>query len=126
MANPRIRINIPKKPAELIGLAKRVNEKHLADGDSSPLKLLQKNAWSEVGPITATCLKAHEDAEALSRQAEELYRKRDTLLVQIDAAVKASRDVLTGIYRDEPKSLGNWGFEVDDSPPKPKTKANPA
>ena len=31
MANPRIRINIPKKPAELIGLAKRVNEKHLAD-----------------------------------------------------------------------------------------------
>ena len=126
MANPRIRINIPKKPAERIGLAKRVNDKHLADGDSSPLKLLQKNAWSEVGPITQICLKAHEDAEALSRQAEELYRKRDALLGQIDAAVKASRDVLTGIYRDEPKALGNWGFEVDDTPPKPKTKTNPA
>ncbi|MFZ4550065.1 MAG: hypothetical protein ACOYN4_21625, partial [Bacteroidales bacterium] len=89
-------------------------------------KLLQKNAWSEVGPITQICLKTHEDAEALSRRAEELYRKRDDMLGQIDAAVKASRDVLSGIYRDVPKTLGNWGFEVDDTPPKPKTKTNPA
>jgi len=29
--------------------------------------------------------------------------------------VKASRDLLLAVYRDNPKILGEWGFVVDDS-----------
>ncbi|MEI6061489.1 MAG: hypothetical protein WCR72_12330 [Bacteroidota bacterium] len=124
MANPTIRITIPKRPADLISLAKKINKKHLADGTASPLLLLQTNSWSEAGPVTDQCFAAHEEAESLTRQAEELYRKRDALLDQIDAAVKASRDLLLGIYHEEPKTLGQWGYEVNDTPHLPEKTAN--
>jgi len=35
--------------------------------------------------------------------------------VVIDESIKSTRDLLLGIYRDNPKELGQWGFEVDDS-----------
>jgi hypothetical protein len=34
----------------------------------------------------------------------------------IDPTTKASRDVLTGIYRKNMKRMGDWGFTVDDTP----------
>lgn len=122
MANPKIRIKIPIKPVEIIALAKRVDVKHLADGTSSPLNIMQTNSWGTVGPIATECMNIHLEAEEYSRKAEELYDKRDTMLKQIDDAVKASRDLLIGLYRNEPKKLGEWGFEVDDSPRQPKAK----
>ena len=123
MANPKIRVNIPTKPIELIRLAKKISVKHFADGINSPFKLMQNSDWDLVGPLTADCLKAHEDAEEMSRKTEALYRKRDAMLKQIDDTVKASRDLLLGIYRGGPKKLGEWGFEVDDSPRTPKAKS---
>jgi hypothetical protein len=57
----------------------------------------------------------HKKAEELKRQAEEAYRQRDLLLGEITESVKASRDLLQGVYRDTPKTLGEYGFEVDDS-----------
>jgi hypothetical protein len=67
--------------------------------------------WSQV----ATGLTLHQQAEDYKRQAEEAYRKRDLLLAEIAESVKASRDLLLGVYRDNPKILGEWGFEVNDS-----------
>jgi hypothetical protein len=37
------------------------------------------------------------------------------LLGEITESIKASRDLLLGVYRDIPKTLGEYGFEVDDS-----------
>lgn len=37
------------------------------------------------------------------------------MLAGITESVKASRDLLLGVYRETPKSLGEFGFEVDDS-----------
>ena len=33
----------------------------------------------------------------------------------IDVVLKQSRDVLSGIYRSDPRKMGDFGFEVDDS-----------
>ena len=118
----KVRINIPKNPSEKISLAQKVNVKHVADGDASPLKLLQANSWDTVGPAADECFIVHGQAEEMSRKAEELYRKRDALLLKIDDALKSSRNLLMGVYRSEPKKLGEWGFEVDDTPRPAKAK----
>ena len=122
MPNPKIRINIPKNPAEKIALAQKVNGKHVADGNTSPLKLMQGNSWDTVGPVADECYHVHGQAEEMSRKAEELYRQRDAMLLKIDDALKSSRDLLMGVYRSEPKKLGEWGFEVDDTPRPAKAK----
>ena len=120
MAKYNYRIKIPKNPAELIKLAKKIFAKHEADGDKSPLKLMKKYSWEEVGPELIQCSEYQDQVESLEKQLEELYRKRDALLVQVDGAVKGSRDTLLGLNRDDPKSLGEYGFTVDDTPRPPK------
>lgn len=115
MANPNQRVVIPKNPAQELDLAKKVFTKHTAMAATSPLNSLQTHTWAVNGPQVATAITLHQQAEDLTRQAEEAYRKRDILLAEIDQSVKASRDLLLGVYRDNPKILGEWGFEVDDS-----------
>jgi hypothetical protein len=58
----------------------------------------------------------HLRAEELRRQMELTYRERDLLVKPIKEAVMASRDLLLGAYRANPKKLGDWGFEVSDRP----------
>jgi hypothetical protein len=115
MANPNIRIVIPSNPEEIIDLASKVYKKHTVDAAKSPLVALQTHTWTSNGPQVATALTLHQQAEDFKRQAEEAYRKRDLLLTELTESVKSSRDLLLGIYRDNPKILGEWGFEVNDS-----------
>jgi len=37
------------------------------------------------------------------------------LLDKIDQSVKASRDLLLGVFHDNPKELTQWGFNVSDT-----------
>jgi hypothetical protein len=53
---------------------------------------------------------------------EKAYRDRDLLIKSISETVLASRDVLTGVYRENMKRMGDWGYTVDDTP---KTKKIP-
>jgi hypothetical protein len=43
---------------------------------------------------------------------ELAYRERDLLLTPITETVKASRDLLLGVFRAKPKKLGDWGFKI--------------
>jgi len=52
----------------------------------------------------------HQQAEDFARQAEEAYRKRDVLLAEINESIKASRDLLLGVYRDNPQN--SWRMEL--------------
>ncbi len=117
------RVNIPRNPSLQIDLGSKIYKKHLTLAAASPLNALQAHTWAQNGPQVALALAQHQLAEDLSRQAEEAYRKRDLLLVEIDESVKSSRDLLLGVYRDNPKILGEWGFEVDDSVCTAKPKA---
>jgi len=115
MASTNQRVNIPRNAAQELDLAKKIYAKHIAMAATSPLASLQTHTWTVNGPQVANALTLHAQAEDLKRQAEEAYRKRDVLLAEIDQSVKASRDLLLAVYRDNPKILGEWGFEVDDS-----------
>ena len=123
MANSTIRVNIPKNTEELLDLATNVYKKHTDLAAASPLITMVSHKWVDNGPNVAPCLQFHKQAEELKRQAEEAYRQRDLLLGGITESVKASRDILLGVYRETPKVLGEYGFEVDDSPRAAKKKA---
>ena len=115
MANPNYRIVIPTSAKSLISLAESVYKKHQAVGAQSPLSSLVKNSWETNGPKIAEALLLHNQAEELKRQSENLNKQRDLLLAEVKESVKASRDVLLGIYRENPRELGEWGFEVNSS-----------
>jgi len=115
MANSSYRVNIPKNAEELLDLAAKVYQKHIDLDASSPLNTMVSHKWADNGPKVAPCLQIHKQAEELKRQTEEAYRQRDLMLNDITESVKASRDLLLGVYRETPKALGEYGFEVDDT-----------
>jgi hypothetical protein len=115
-----MRINIPSNADELLALAKLISEQHSALGDESPLKVLN---WNENIKLINDAIKIQKEAEALAREAEVKYSERDKLLKSIDNIVKQSRDFLKAVYRNEPKKLGKFGFEVNEAP-RPKKKTN--
>ena len=120
MKKVNFRVIIPTKVLDFLSLAGRILAKHEKDGANSPLKVLNENSWEELGSLIGPCQKLHEEAEELKRQAEEKYSERDALLQKIRAGVTATRDVLLGINQENPKRLIDWGYEVDDTPKKPK------
>lgn len=115
MANIKPRVIIPRNAAQRLELASLIYVKHLDLANSSPLNSLQSNGWSTNGPEIASAQALHHQAEEFKRQMELAYRQRDLLLGKIDESIKSSRDLLLGVYRTNPKELGQWGFEVDDS-----------
>ena len=112
----KVRVSIPANVQEAIELAGMVRAKHQADGESSPLRALQDHNWTEVSAKLDACNQLHLKAKELRRQMELAYRERDALFNPISEVLRASRDVLMGVYRTQPKKLGDWGFKVSDSP----------
>jgi hypothetical protein len=116
MPNSKPRLNIPANPAQKLELAERINSKHVTDGVASPLNALQNHKWEDNAHKITEALALHQQAEELQRQANLAYRKRDLMVDEIDLSIKSSRDLLLGIYHDNPKELSQWGFDVSDSP----------
>ena len=122
MANTKPRVIIPRNPALKLKLAARIYEKHLDMADGAPLNAIEGNSWSTTGPEIVNAQTLHQQAEEYKRKSELAYQQRDLLVAKIDESIKSSRDLLLGVHRKLPKSLSQWGFEVDDSP-KSSTKA---
>ncbi len=114
----KVRVTIPANVQEAIELAGIIRAKHQADGETSPLNTLQDHSWTEASTKLDACQQQHLKAEELRRQMELAYRERDALFKPISETIKASRDLLMGVYRSQPKRLGDWGFKVSDSPSK--------
>lgn len=109
------RIVIPKKPADLLDLAQKIYDKHVADGAASPLNAQQDFKWDMEGPKIAPCSNSHEEAEKAARLAEQHFRQRDVDLPAIKAIVQNSAQLLKSIYAKNPKTLGEYGLTVDDT-----------
>lgn len=116
MGNSKARVDIPKSVVDELGLAARIYSKHVADAEKSVLKSLQNHNWDVNGPEVTNAQMLHKQAEELKRQSDLAYRQRDLLMAEIDNSVKATRDLLLGVYRDNPKELSQWGFDVSDTP----------
>src|SRR5688572_15558271 len=118
--NTKKRVKIPANAAELVALARRVKDKHTAEGDASALRILN---WQEVGPVIDESVLLQEKASRLKRELLETYQKRDFRLEDVVKIMRASRDILTGKYGDEIKALGQWGYDVlDTRTTKPETE----
>lgn len=115
MSKTVARVVIPSNPGELLDLAKKVSDKHIADAANSPLNALVDNKWSVTQPFIAPALAKHKEAEDLKKKMEEAYKERDKHIGEIEDSLKASRDVLMGINKKNPKVLGQWGFVVNET-----------
>lgn len=104
------RIKLPINPKDILDLAHRVYQKHLADGKASLLNNLDGNTWETIGPNISI-------AQAKHQEMEEAYRERDKYLPSITDLLRATIALLKAVFRQNPKRLGEWSFEVDDSTP---------
>lgn len=112
------RVVIPKTPDKMLALSKLVYTKHQADGATSVLNALQDFTWTVNGPKVAQAEALNLQAKELEKQVEKLYQDRDALLKPIEQTVRSSSKLLSGVYKSSPKTLGDWGFEVNDTPQK--------
>ncbi len=106
----KMRVPISRNPEEVLNLAAKIYQKHLAEGANSPLKAMEDNDWDVDGPNVAKALSLHAEAEKLKGLMEKAYKERDLYIGNIDATVKASRDVLTGVYRKNMKRMADRGL----------------
>ena len=107
------RVKIPTRDAKaLLDLANKVREKHLTDGDASPLKILN---WDNIIPAIDEAVKTDEMALKLKREKLKMYQQRARRLDAVANIMRNSRDILTAVYSDEMKALGTWGFDVLDN-----------
>lgn len=118
------RIDLSFRPKDNLELLQRILDKHTELGDSSPLKQIigiDLNAAKE--KITST-LAAHEAAEYHKRQMELQYAQRDVLLPELKNTLRKTIALLKATYAGNPKTMGEWGVEVNDTVRKPRTKKN--
>jgi hypothetical protein len=109
------RIVMPTKPSDILDLAKKIYDKHIADGAESPLNAMKDYSWAEDGPKIQPCKENNDNAELHAKKSEEMYRQRDIDMPAIKAIVKNSAALLKSIYAKNPKVLGDYGLIVDDS-----------
>jgi len=116
ITTPKMRVTIPRNPKELLLLAEKIYQKHLSEGTNSILGLLNDHSWTIEGPKISVALDSHNLAEIKSKESEKAYRERDLHIPNIINIIKTSRDLLTGLNRNNMKRLSDWGFEVNDTP----------
>lgn len=118
------RVKIPKKPDEMLTLVGDIiirENANPAESNLSPAEIVELTGYRDAGR-TANNLQ-----KELSRQAEEQTGIRNNALglgdgQKVDVPGSAMylitklRDILLAKNKTNPKALGNWGFEVDDSP----------
>lgn len=110
MATNRVRIDLPANPEDKIKLAKAIAGKHAELGAASPLSQLK---WDKITPALATAETEHVSSKRFQSQAEAATQARDGALdIVTTFLLRGGRDVLTGVYPDEMRKLGEFGFTV--------------
>jgi hypothetical protein len=111
-----VRVIIPRNADKAFALANRVLRKHSEDGDASPLKVLQDHNWTDSAPLLERAEKLQDSVKQMERDLERKYKERDLALAPVMATLRASRDILLSVHASNPRRLGEWGYEVNDSP----------
>ncbi len=119
------RIKLPLNPKDILDLSQKIYQKHVNDGAASPLHSMESSPWDTLGPEIMYAQAKHEEAEEYRRKMEEAYRERDRHIPRYKDLVRATAALLKALFRTNPKRLGEWHFDIDDSVPvkKADTKA---
>ena len=105
------KVKFPVNSKDLLDLAKKVQQRHLAEGAASPLSGLD---WTVIGPLIDKVAEAHDRAEAARIEMHRSFQFRNLNLPAVKDAVRGFRDALTGKYMRERRVLAQWGFTVQD------------
>ena len=117
----KARVGIPINLGELIDLCVSIGKANTKQGAASPLSILK---WDKISPMIEEADELDDKIVELSRELEKLTQRRKTLVEKADGLgdfARQARDILTGVYRNEMKKLGDFGFDVNDSPKAKKT-----
>ena len=105
------KIILPCNPKKILELAQYISDKHNAMGESSYLTpVLTEEAQQKI----TNGLALDKEAKKLEKQVEKIYEERDIEVKEALKLIKRSRDILKGIYTDNLKTLGDFGFTVND------------
>jgi hypothetical protein len=132
MSNGFVSVNIPRRAVDLLALGNQIYSKHQTDGAASPLNEFD---MVQFGTLLSNANAFELEAKQLTRNKETNYQlrnnalgfgngKRDSRSKTLLYYVTAVRNVLLGIHKSREKHLGQWGFEVDDSPRRRKAEPN--
>ena len=121
MPRSTIKVVIPKNPDDLIGLAEKIIDKHTADGAAS---VIPNDIATELGTLTTEAKTLNELQKNLYRDAENSIEQRNLALGKDPTQdsrtantvlfyIVSARDVLGGLYRNNLRNLGHWGFKVN-------------
>lgn len=113
MPRKPVRVEIPRDPSEAIALLGTVKAKSDALGAASPLAGLE---WDKIAPAHARAAEHDGKADQFRKDSERETGERNKDMPAVNDALRSARDVLLGVYRSNPKKLGDFGFEVADSP----------
>jgi hypothetical protein len=118
------RIDLSFRPKDNLELLQRILDKHTELGDASPLKQIVGIDLRSAKDKTPEALTAHLTAEHHKKQMELQYAQRDALMVELKHTLRKTIALLKATYAGNPKTLGEWGVEVNDTVRKPRAKKN--
>ena len=108
-----IRVPLPVSSSiDMLNLATKLMEKHLAEGDNSALSKLD---WATLRPAIDKANQLQKDADAHRVQSKMCVEQRNALLNDIKVGIRSSRNILSGVRAGSLQSLGEWGFSVIES-----------
>lgn len=121
MAQARIPIPGAKDAPAVLTLAASVAAAITSKGANA---LIVGELASELQAAAAkvpAALKAHADAKAMEKELEKLYEKRDAIVAQALPLVQRASKALQGnLGKARLREMGDYGYTVNDTPPKPK------
>ena len=107
------RVVIPENASELFPLAGRIYQHHQELGSKSPLNALEgPPTWETAGPQVAEAIKLQEEITEAERRLKGLYGRRQVYIDMYTPLVRSSRDTLLGVYSQNPRRVGEFGFDV--------------
>ncbi len=108
-----IRITLPvKSSTKMLELARKVLDKHVAEGANSMLSNLD---WQHLQPAIEKAKLLHQQAEDYRVQSKMCIEERNKLLTEVTVGIRSSRNILSGVRIKNMQSLGEWGFDVIES-----------
>lgn len=124
MAKSSFRVPLPTDPSESIALLKKVKVEHDSLGASSPLAGMK---WTSIASALAAADQQDGLSDTLRKDAEKATEARDAQMPIVVQALRSARDVLIGLNPTNPRVLGDYSFNVDDTPAAtPAAKPKPA
>ena len=126
--NGESRIVYPAAFEDRVAMFNAFADKHLTYGfGDSPLQPYLTQHGIDLAADKAGAAQADATFQtylAASRDAETETSARDTLQEPLFQTLRGIGDYLKKLYHDNAKSLGAWGFTVDDSPQAPRLRTS--